>query len=141
MKSIGWVATLAVCLLCEPVGAGPTTKVVVVRGPTVIAFFPPATDKDLSQDPDTNESLSDFQFYAQKVRGKLHDAGINFQEIYASAFDVKCGATTTSFHPQKTQVGYYFVAPGKSPRVEYGVMTDADILLVAKEYFHWTPKR
>jgi hypothetical protein len=141
MKSIGCIATLIVCaLLCEPTGAAQTPKVIVVSGPTVIAFFPPVTEKDLSHDPDTNESLSDFQLYAQRVRGKLHDAGIDFQEIYASSFGVKCGGKTNTFHPQKMQVGYYFVAPGKSPHAEYGVMTDADILRVAKEYFRPAPK-
>lgn len=136
MNSIGWTASLIVCaLLCEPVRAAQTLKVVTVSGPMVIAFFPPVTKKDLSQDRETNESLSDFQFYAQRVRGELHDAGIDFQEIYASSFSVSFGAKTKTFHPQKTQVGYYFVAPGKSPHVEYGVMTDADTLQAAKKYF------
>jgi hypothetical protein len=141
MKSTGWVAALIVCvLLCEPIVTAQTAKLIVVSGPTVIAFFPPVTEKDLSEDPDTNESLSDFQLYAQRVRGKLHDAGIDFQEMYASSFGVKCGGKTKTFHPQKIQVGYYFVAPGKSPHVEYGVMTDADILHVAKKYFRPVPK-
>jgi hypothetical protein len=136
MNSTGWPATLIICaLLCEPVRAAQIPKVVTVSGPTVIAFFPPVTEKDLSQAPDTNESLSDFQFYVQRVRGELHDAGIDFQEIYASSFSLRFGAKTKRFHPRKTQVGYYFVAPGKSPHVEYGVMTDADILQAAKKYF------
>jgi hypothetical protein len=32
------------------------------------------------------------------------------------------------------------VAPGKKPRVEYGVMADADLLQVANEYFGLAPK-
>jgi hypothetical protein len=31
--------------------------------------------------------------------------------------------------------GYYFIAHGKKPHVEYGVMTDADLLAAAKQYF------
>jgi ankyrin repeat protein len=137
MKSTGCVtAALIVCsLACISVGAAETVKVIVVTGPTVIAFFPPVTTEELSRDPDTNESLADFQVYAQRARGELHEAGINFQEIHASWFRVKCAAKTQTFRPQKTQVGYYFVAPGKSPHVEYGVMTDTDILQVAKKYF------
>jgi hypothetical protein len=114
--------------------------VIVVSGPTVVAFFPSVTERDLSHDPDLNESLSDFQFSAQSVRGELHDAGIEFQKIYASPFGVKCGAKTKTFRPQKTPVGYYFVEPGKSPQVEYGAMTDADILMIAKKYFRPAPK-
>ena len=141
MNTTEWTVILVVCaLLCEPVRAAQTPKVIAVNGPTVIAFFPPVTDKDLSRDPDTNESLSDFQFYAQRARGDLHDAGIDFQVIYASSFSVKFGTKTKNFHPQKIHVGYYFVAPGKSPRVEYGVTAPADILQVAKEYFHTPPR-
>ncbi|HTQ98302.1 MAG TPA: hypothetical protein VMH89_15930 [Candidatus Acidoferrum sp.] len=141
MKSAGCIVCLFVgALLCAPLTTAQALQVIGVSGPTVIAFFPPVTEKDLLQDPDTNESLSDFQFYAQRVRTKLHDAGIDFQEIYAAAFIVKCGAKTRNFHPQKAEVGYYFIAPGKSPHIEYGVMTDADILQIAKEYFHPTPR-
>jgi hypothetical protein len=140
MKSVRYLATLIVCaLLCEPTAAAQKVKVVVVSGPTVVAFFP-VTEKELSQDPDLNETLSDFQFYAQSVRRKLHDAGIDFQELYASSFRVKCGRKTKTFHPRKSQVGYYFVEPGKSPRVEYGVMTDANVSLIAQEYFRPAPK-
>jgi len=126
--------------LCRPLGAAPKEKLVVANRPTVVAFFPPVTDTDLSNNPDTNESLADFQFYATRVREKLHDAGIDFQEIYALSFAIKYGTKTTTFRPKKTTVGYYFVAPGRSPRVEYGVMTDADILHIATEYFHLASK-
>jgi hypothetical protein len=141
MKLFGWILTLSfLLLLCRPLGAAPKEKLVVINRPTVVAFFQPVTDAELSNDPDTNESLSDFQFYAATVREKLHDKGIDFEVIYASSFAVKSGAKTTTFHPQKAAVGYYFVAPGKSPRVEYGVMTDADILQVAAEYFRLASK-
>jgi hypothetical protein len=35
----------------------------------------------------------------------------------------------------KIGVGYFFIAPGKEPHVEYGVMTDADLLDAARKYF------
>jgi hypothetical protein len=31
--------------------------------------------------------------------------------------------------------GYYFIAPGKKPHVEHGVMTDEDLVDVARKYF------
>lgn len=37
-------------------------------------------------------------------------------------------------------VGYYFISPGKQPRVEYGVMTDDDLLHAAKEHFGTSTK-
>jgi hypothetical protein len=50
-------------------------------------------------------------------------------------FDCVLETKLTTFRPGKVGVGYYLVAPGKDPRVEYGVMTDADLLQLAKEYF------
>jgi hypothetical protein len=141
MNLTAHIASLIICaLLCGLLATAQTSKVIVISGPTVIAFFPSVTEKELLQDPDTNESLSDFQVYARRVRTKLYDAGIDFHEVYATSFSIKCGAKTKNFHPQKIQVGYYFIAPGKSARVEYGVMTDADILQVAKEYFRSASK-
>ena|SRR5277367_3934344 len=141
MRLFGWIVTLSVSvLLCPASGAAPKEKLVVINGPTVVAFFPPVTDAELAKDPDTNESLADFQLYATSVRAKLNNAGIEFHVIYESSFAVRCGARTTTFRPQKTTVGYYFIAPGKSPRVEYGVMTDVDILRVAAEHFQLASK-
>ena len=98
------------------------------------------TDAELSKDPDTNESLADFQLYATSVREKLRSAGVEFEEIYASSFTVRCGAKTATFSPKKTTVGHYFIPPGKSPRVQYGIMTNVDILRVAAEYFQFASK-
>lgn len=141
MRPFAWIVTLSVSFLfCVALGAAPKEKLVVVKGPTVVAFFPPVTDAALSKDPDTNESLADFQLYATRVREKLNNVGIEFEEISGSSFAVRCEAKTTTFRPKKTTVGYYFIAPGKLPRVEYGVMTDVDILRVAAEYFQRASK-
>jgi hypothetical protein len=141
MRLFGCIVILSVSvLLCLPSGAAPKEKLVVVNGPTVVAFFPSVTDAELAKDPDTNESLADFQLYATSVREELRSAGIEFEEIYASSFAVRCRAKTTTFRPKKTTVGYYFITPGRAPRVEYGVMTDVDILRVAAEYFQLASK-
>ena len=134
------IAFCALVLFCEPIAAAPKQRVVIVSGPTVVAFFPPVTQAELSNEPDTNEALADFRYYAARVRERAGEVGIDFEEIEASSFSVKCGAKTMVFRPKKTKVGYYFVAPGKSPHVEYGVMTDSDILHIATEYFQIAPK-
>ena len=107
----------------------------VVRRPTIVAFFPPAKQAELATDADTNEALADFQVYATRVREPLRKLGVDFHEVYAKSFKVRIGTTTTTFRPRKITVGYYFVALGKKPRVEYGVITDSDILEIAKQYF------
>lgn len=110
--------------------------VISVRAARVIAFFPPVSQSDLSNDNDgLNESLNDFQYYAGRVRAPLKKEGIDFDEVYAKSFRVRIAAQTSLFKPSEDRAGYYFIAPGKKPLIEYGVMTDLDILQIAKEYF------
>jgi uncharacterized protein YecT (DUF1311 family) len=113
--------------------------VVAVAGPTIVAFFP-VTEAELQKDADTNEALADFQFYAKKVREPLKKIGIEFAEVYANSFRVRIGQEVTVFTPTKENVGYYLIVPGKKPRIEYGVMTDTDLVQVAKDYFGSFPE-
>jgi len=131
------IACVALCGLTGPAAPAAAEKspVVVVRGPTIVAFFEPVPQAKLAKEPDTNEALADFQLYATSVRKPLRKAGIEFHELYAHSFRLRVGNKLTTFRPGKVGVGYYLVAPGKDPRVEYGVMTDADLLQLANEYF------
>ena len=61
--------------------------------------------------------------------------GIELRELYTGSFRVRVGKAVSRFRAGKGNVGYYLIVPGKKPRVEYGVMTDADLLRVATEYF------
>ena len=118
-------------------GTGQKTSIptFVIKQPTIIAFFPPLTEAELEKDPGTNEALSDFQFYASQVASPLKKAGIDFEVASATEFKVNNSGVIHSFRTGKVRVGYYFVAPGKEPHVEQGVMTDLDILEVAREQF------
>jgi hypothetical protein len=81
------------------------------------------------------EQSADFQIYAGAVQEPLKKAGIDFYVVYARSFRVRVGKSVTRFRPGKVDVGYYFIVPGKEPRIQYGVMTDADLLQAAAEYF------
>ena len=107
----------------------------MVNGPTIIAFFPPGSKSDLEKDPDLNETLADFQVYANRVREPLKKSGIGFRELYTRSFQTRLGKKVTTFRPLKDEVGYYLVAPGKKPRIERGVLTDQDLLDIARDYF------
>lgn len=112
---------------------------VSVTKPTVIAFFSPVSEKELANDPDTNEALADFQEYAMRVREPLRKLGIDFHEVYANTFQIRVGKKVSVFRP-RILVGYYFIAPGKQPRVAYGVETDDDVLYSARRYFGLLPQ-
>jgi carboxypeptidase family protein len=107
-------------------------RVILVRKPTIVAFFAPLTD---ANDADQNEALADFQYYARQVQVRLRARGIEFHELYADTIRIRAGRKTITFRPEKEAAGYYLVAPGKKARVSYGVMTDHDLLELATSYF------
>ena len=115
--------------------AATKSPLIVVTGRTVIAFCPPATKTQLQKDADTSEALADFQLYSSQVREPLRKADIGFYELHTASFRVRVGKEVSTFRASNVDVGYYLIAPGKAPRVEYGVMTAADLLQVADEYF------
>lgn len=138
-RTIVLAASLLAVGICTAANA-PRQPAFLIRRPTILAFFPPATPAELEHDPDTNEALSDFQLYANQARKQLSQVGVELKEVYALSFRVNNAGKTTRFHPRKTAIGYYLVAPGKRPRVLYGVQTDADLLQAASEYFGVGPR-
>jgi len=114
--------------------------VIQIQRATIIAFYTPAP-KGADVDADSNEALSDFQFYAERVKQPLSKLDIDFKELYVRSFRLRLSGGDVVFRPKSDTVGYYLIAPGKQPHVEYGVMTDADLLVVAKRYFGLPVKR
>jgi len=129
-----FIALLAGLLCGTLTVAGTKQPTIDIRQPTIVAFFPPVTQEELN-DGETNEALSDFKHYAALVRQTLQTAGIRFEEVYERSFRMRLGGRLATFRPAKGKIGYYLVAPEKKPRIEYGVMTDSDLLGIAKEYF------
>jgi hypothetical protein len=132
----------ALCLLAFAFARGvPSTSaehrapVVVVRGPTLVAFFAPVTHQELERSADANEALSDFQLYARQARPALAARGVSFEELYTRSFRVSDGKHVRVFRTTPSGVGYYFVIPGRKPHVEYGVMTSDDLINAANRYF------
>jgi hypothetical protein len=134
-RRISIITTILVWVLTGLLPVAATKQPVFdVRQPTILAFFTPVTKAELN-DGETNESLADFQYYAKRIRQPLQQEGIEFHEVYARSFQLRIGKTLITFHPEKADVGYYLVSPGKKPRVEYGVLTDTDLLEIAHKYF------
>jgi len=100
-----------------------------IQRATVIAFGPPATRAEV-----TDADASDSQFDLDRLRQTLDKAGIAFLVVRAHSFRIRLGSETSVFHP-KSDVGYYLIAPGKKPLIEYGAITDSDLLRAAKSYF------
>jgi hypothetical protein len=130
--AVVWRLAVVLVLVALPVSLRAGEQLTfVVHGPTVVAFFPPVTKADLK---DGCESLADFQFYNPQISQMLQKEGIDFREVYALSFRIRIGAKVTTFRTRKIQVGYYFIAPSKKPRVEYGVL-GFEPIDIAHEYF------
>ena len=128
---------LASLLICAAAHPEDKRNQFVVRGPTILAFFPDVTQEQVDNSPELTETLSDFQWYAYTAAEPLKKAGIVFHQVYAASFQIRLGARLINFRPKQPDIaGYYFIAPGKKPRTEYGVLTHIDLFQIAQEYFH-----
>lgn len=107
---------------------------IAITGPTMIAFFP-TTQAEVDRNPDTGEAISDFQFYINETGKKFKEAGIKVVEVYEPNFRIQTGKSIRLFPNPKGLAGYYFVAPGRGPHVEYNVMTGEDLIDAARRYF------
>jgi hypothetical protein len=118
-----------------PVQTPAPVQTYAVKGRTIIAFFRHVTDAEMERDPDVSEALGDFQLYASQARPRLLALGIDFEVASATRFKLRIGKHVRDFRARQADVGYYFIAPGKEPHVEYGVMTDVDLVEAARAYF------
>jgi hypothetical protein len=134
MRRLVWFVFI-INLLPMHLHANSQIPLLEVKGPTVIAFFPPVTRDQINKDADLNETLSDFQHHFQSAKPTLENAWIKVHEIYAKSFNVKLQAATTTFKPKNASAGYYLVMPGKKPKIHYGVVTDLDLPYIAADYF------
>jgi len=129
----------AILILLSPVANPPLqasieTPVFDVVQPTILAFFKPSAHIN-EAGSGANDALSDFQVYLKQAKDPLQRSGIGIQEVYARSFKVRVGTTITTYQTKKIGIGYYMLSPGKKPRIEYGLMSDADLIRVADEYF------
>ncbi len=117
------------------------SPVYVLRRSTVLAFFVGA-DHAREIDANGNETLSDFQIYTYQAKAPLKKMGIDLLDTIAPAFRIRFGAKDkdTMLRPAQS-VGFYFLAPGREPRVEYGVRTDDQLVAIAREYFGAKPQK
>ena len=107
----------------------------VITGPTLISFFLNYTDDGILADGG-NEALYDFGHYLPAAEDKLREAGVQVHAVLkVKSFQVKIGSRWHTFQPRGNDVGYYFIAPGRKPRVEFGIQETEGILDIARNYF------
>ncbi|MGD0799911.1 MAG: hypothetical protein ABR906_01210 [Terracidiphilus sp.] len=135
MKQIVWI--LVVLAFAAVTGNAQNNAtpmpVFAIHQPTIIAFFP-ITQAGVKSG-DNNEALSDFDYYISIAEARLQSAGIEIHVVNERLFQIKVGKKTVHIQPKINETGYYLIAPGKEPHIEYGVMTDIDLCDAAHKYF------
>lgn len=109
---------------------------VEVTGPTLIAFYPPNAAALIDSAGDAATALDDFGFHLASATDSLRTLGVRVTSIGSRTLHVVSDGATTVFRvpPNSVDLGYYFVAPGRPARVEYGARTDADLIDAAREH-------
>ena len=134
---LGAAPLLACSLAQEPSGLEKISQnddAVIITGPTVIAFFPPVSQREVDADPDLNEVLADFQWHLYRAREELEQLGVTVHELYKNRILISDTGREHVFSPD-TELGYYMVSPGREALVIYGGMTDVDLIYEARGYF------
>jgi hypothetical protein len=138
VKAIRLLATTAVLMTAARVGATggqspagvPACEVYKISGPTIIAFFP---YEGCDKQPHCEDALDDFQFYLRRMHEQFNEPAIRIHECYRQPFEIEVRGKKRKF--TDTSVAYYLIVPDKEPRVELGVVTDADLVRLMNEYF------
>jgi hypothetical protein len=106
-----------------------------IEGPTIITYFRESSQAELDKGGGDAEAASDYSYYLNNVEGRIESSGITLKSIVGAHFRVKIGNKVLDVRDDAVGVGYYFITPGKAPRLEKGVMTDEDLVLEARKYF------
>jgi hypothetical protein len=137
MRSRIWPALsvwLASCLMASVAPAAEQETRFVITGPTLISFFLGYADEEILADGG-NEALNDFVYYLPAAEDTLKAAGVHVHSVFkAKNFQVKMGSRWLTVKPRE-DVGYYFITPGREPRLELGVADTETIIDFARDYF------
>jgi len=133
-----WLAAsvwLALCVTVSAATAAEQQTRFVITGPTLISFFLNYTDDEILAEGG-DEALNDFVFYLPAAEDQLRRAGVQVHAVFKlKSFQVKMGSRWRTVQPRAQDVGYYFIAPGREPRLEFGVEDSETIVDSAREYF------
>ena len=125
------VAPIVAAALIFAIGLGSADEdAIVVRGPTLIAFFPQASEQQLEEKPDLVEMLDDFHFHLNSAAETLRAAGVSIHVVPAGEIRILDGDRVRVLAPPSdgSDLGYYMVAPGRESSLALGIYTDVDLI-------------
>jgi hypothetical protein len=81
------IGCIAFCVLAVTPRAAERQPIVVVRGPTIVAFFEPVPQAKLDKDPDTNEALRISNCMQQMSASRSGRRASNFMNYTRTLFN------------------------------------------------------
>jgi hypothetical protein len=112
------------------------TSMVVVEGPTLVAFYPATTQAQVDSSEDLATVFDDFSYHLSSAADSLRALGITLREREVGTIQlVESGRRRHFILPKDSaDFGYLFLAPRRAQRAYYGVMTNSDLVAAAHEY-------
>ena len=127
---------LPVLLTLLLAGAPADPEPIVVSGRTLIAFAPIVSEQELASLSDNAIALDDFERYLPRIRDLLAPCHVAVFEIAGPSFRYREGRKVHVVRPPADNpFGFWLKVPGKKPMTLSGVHTDADLQVIATEYF------
>jgi hypothetical protein len=92
--------------------------VVVVKGPTVIGFFPPVNEADLDETPELGKALSEFTSALEAASDCLGPHGIAVRAAFADVLVAERDGRQTRLPLGEAtpRIGFYLVDPDEEPQ-------------------------
>ena len=113
------------------------TGVVSIEGPTLIAFCPPPTTATLADSAEVRR-LEEFRTGVGRVRQPFERAGVKVYEQYTDTLAIRerAGGLQIYVPDRADGIGYYLVAPGRSPEILQGLQSETSLRDAVWRYFH-----
>lgn len=106
------------------------------RTRTIIYFGPAQTELDVISGKDIDEALDDFAYYISRTDTTMRRLGIKTEYNTADVIEVPYGETQQIIVNRRVQsFGYIFTNGKKKPLIIDYVLTDLDLIELAKDYF------
>jgi hypothetical protein len=112
----------------------------VMNGPTVIAFYA-LTKEQVARGGDASEAFADFERQLKGVDRALDSLGVRLDYQYSDTIQYQVNGVAHAWHPpsDSLRVGYLFLGPGRILDVQYGVMTNSDLLDQTRNWLRKAP--
>jgi hypothetical protein len=114
---------------------------VAVDGPTLIAFYPAVTQAQVDSSEELATVFDDFSYHLSSAADSLRALGLTVKERPLGEIRVVEAGRQWQFLPAKdsAEFGYLFLAPGRTQRVYYSVMSNTDLVETAHEFLENRP--